>query len=154
MPVDEFKELTTDEDSITLPINGNRYTIPAVDADLGLFLVELSTLTTAMEAGQEPTEQQTAELRSMVSRLDLNSEDGMRRTLGDAYDQMRADGVSWKRISHVVQVVVTWTIADKKTAIQVWRGMPPKAKKPQDRRAGSGKASSTKKQGSTKHTNK
>lgn len=149
---DEFKELTTGEDTITLPINGKGYTIEAVDADLGLFLTELSTLMTTVESGIEPSENQLEELKAMVHRLDLNSEDGIRRTLGPAYDDMRADGVSWSKIKLAVSTVVTWTIADKKTAIQVWNGMPPKARIPQDHLAGKGSANTTKKRASTKRT--
>lgn len=152
MPADEFKELTTSDDTITLPISGKKYTIEAVDADLGLFLTELSTLMTAVEGGAEPSQQQLDELKSMVQRLDLNSEDGIRRTLGPAYDDMRADGVPWSKIKLAVSTVVTWTIADKKTAIQVWNGMPPKARTPQDHLAGKGSGSSTKKRASTKRT--
>jgi hypothetical protein len=153
MPKDEeFKELTTDQDAITLPINGQKYTIAAVDADLGLFLTELSTIVTAVESGAKPSEAQIDSLKSMVEKLDLNSEEGIRRTLGPAFDQMRADGVPWAKIQLAVSTVVTWTVADKKTAIQVWNGMPPKALVPQDHLVGKGSGSTTKKKASTKRT--
>ena len=150
---EEFKELTTNLDTITLPINGKKYVIEAVDADLGLFLAEMSTISTAIESGAKPTEDQIAELKAMVERLDLKSEGGMHRLLGaEVYEQMVEDGVPYLKIQLVVQTVVTWTLVDKKTAIQVWNGMPPKARTPQDHQAGKGSGSSTRKRASTKAT--
>lgn len=154
MPADEFKELTTAEDTITLPINGKKYVINAVDADMGLFLTELSTVVTAADSGSDPSQEQLDAMKALAQKLDLNSEQGMQRLLGPAYEQMKDDGVPFVKLQRVVQTIVTWTVVDKKTAVMVWNGMPPKARQPQDRRAGKASASTTKKQASTSRTKK
>lgn len=154
-----FKRLSQ-HDTLTLPIGDKDYTFEPVDADLGLFLHELSNLMAMQKAAEESGEkvtipqEQADRLKSMSEQM--RGEDTLARMLGaDQLEQLRADNVPWRTIQLVSGTILYWTTRGKDAAEEYWnhRGNVPKARKrPQDHKAGSGKGRTTKKRASTTGT--
>lgn len=141
-----LKQKFTTADTLTLPINDKTYVVEAVDADMGLLLTELSEAGAAAESGHKLSDAEIERLSDLTKQVNMRGESGLRRVLGPAYDEMRADGVPWNTIQLAAGTVVTWTVTDKRQAEVFWNsgGKPPKGRKPQDRQGGKASARSTK----------
>lgn len=112
-----------DDDAITVPAirsrahpEGKSYRIESPDVDTGLFLTRLQTAAITDQRGGEVSE---ADQRRMQRFLDAlaadpdavpDDEDGVdsavqsaRLILGDTFDELRADGVSWARVRSITR---------------------------------------------------
>ena len=146
-----FKELDEFlDDSLTLPIGGKAYEVPAVPGRDGLWAQKLlAEVERAKDAGQAD-----------AGKLDDGDERLLyQRMLGPVFDEMLTDGVSWQRISHAAMTVFFWTTADRDTAEKYWTaggdperlgsaGSPNRA----SRRASAAAANTTRKRASTSGT--
>jgi len=133
------------DDFLELPVKGKGgetrvYRIEDPPAEDGIRIERITTLAARLAAGEK---------RPDVPVLDDAEErDLYRMCLGDAYDQMLADGVGWSRFKHVALTAMFWVISDKETAQEFWKtGQQPGGKAPnrearraQERRATSGSA--------------
>ncbi|MEU3945465.1 hypothetical protein [Streptomyces sp. NPDC029526] len=130
------------------------YRIEDPPAEDGIRIERVTTLAARLAAGEK---------RPDTPVLDDEEErDLYRMCLGDAYDEMLADGVSWGTFKHVALTAMFWVISDKETAAEFWRtGEQPGGKAPnrearraQERRgtSGSGGASTTRSPASTSGT--
>lgn len=123
------------EDELHLPIKGKVYDIPPVDALTGLRYQRLLLLARLVAVGEQLTDDDLAELRLD----DKNQEALYRRLLTDAvFDQMIADGVSWKHLERAGNTAVAFFVEGEDAAQAVWNEAPGKAKtppkQPQDRK--------------------
>lgn len=131
-----FKRLDTRE-TLTIPIGDHEYVFEPVDADLGIFLIELASLQGDANQGRDPDDETLARVKEMGE--EFRSTETIRRMLGPAYDQMREHGVDMRTIQLVIGTIMSWTVADRETAEKFWnhQGQVPKARKaPRDRKAG------------------
>ena len=95
-----------DDDAITIPgikskahPEGKDYRFESPDAATGAWLTALSDITVRLHRGLKVTEAETARLK-----LDDDQEvDFMRRVMGDTYQALVDDGVSWVRMQRIVQ---------------------------------------------------
>lgn len=122
---------------LTLPIGDHEYTIPPVDADLGLFLTELTATIAAHEANPDAPLSEAQATRLIDMSKPLQDADSIARLLSPAVlDQMKADGVPWSRIQFVASTVMIWTINGLDAAEDHWnRDGRPAPKAPTDRKA-------------------
>lgn len=111
------------DDTLSLPVGGKTYVIAGPDAETGLFCQRLMTAGVAASAGL-PTPASMPDLK-----MDDDAETAFyRRILGDVYDQLVADGVSWPKIQIVAQTAFFWIASGKEMAEAFWRsGGDPKA---------------------------
>lgn len=124
---------------LTLPIEDHDYVIPPVDADLGLFLTELSATMIASEEAQSRGEQvvmtpeQAERLQEMAKPL--QNADGITRLLSpEVFEQMRANDVPWPRIQLAAATAMVWTVSGLEAAEKHWNSGGRRAPKaPTDR---------------------
>ncbi|MFH8793853.1 hypothetical protein [Streptomyces sp. NPDC017941] len=133
------------DETLSLPIGGRRYTIPAPSAETGLrvqAIVQAAAL--AANGGDINTE-----VLGDADELDL-----YRDVLGAAYAQMLVAGVSWPALKLAARTAVVWIVQDKATAEKVWAaGGDPNRSAPSNRQQRrSDGASTTPPQGSTSGT--
>ena len=99
---------------------------------------ELSALIIAAQQGHEITEADQERLK-----LDDEQEQEFKKALlGDAYDLMVADGVSWEAMKIVTATVMRWVVADRAAAEEFWESQmvaAPKSKTRAQKRAPSAK---------------
>lgn len=120
------------DDTLDLPIGGKVYVIQPVDAKVGLNMQRMMTILTQASAGFDVTPEQV----QAVEFDDEGEEALYRLTLGDAFEQMTEDGVSWPRLKHAAITAYFFHTAGRQTAETIWatggRGKAPK--QPQDRK--------------------
>ncbi|MFK0062615.1 hypothetical protein ACIQTN_25735 [Streptomyces werraensis] len=146
------------DDYLDLPVRGRDgevrvYRIEDPPAEDGIRIERITTLAARLAAGQT---------RENLPVLDDDEErDLYRMCLGDAYDEMLADGVGWAQFKHVAMTAMFWVISDKETAQEFWQTgqQPGKAANREARRAqarrgtsGSGGANTTPQLASTNGT--
>lgn len=121
---------------LTLPIGDHEYVIPPVDADLGLFLTELTATIAAAEASPDEriSPEQAARLKAMAEPL--QDADSIKRLLSEGvYDAMRDNGVPWSQIQLAAATAMIWTVNGEQAAEDHWnRGGRPAPKAPTDRK--------------------
>ncbi|MCD7440231.1 hypothetical protein K4B79_18630 [Streptomyces lincolnensis] len=146
------------DDYLELPVKGRDgevrvYRIEDPSAEDGIRIEKITTLAARLAAGGKAPD--TPLLNDEEER------DLFRMCLGDAYDQLLADGVKWGPFKHVSLTAMFWITADKSTAQEYWRTgqQPGKAANRAARRAqakpgtsASAEANSTRTQGSTSGT--
>jgi hypothetical protein len=146
------------DDYLDLPVKGRdgqlrTYRIEDPSAEDGIRIEKITSLAARLAAGG------TAPDTPLLS--DSEERDLYRMCLGDAYDQLVADGVKWGPFKHVSLTAMFWITSDKETAEEFWRtgNRPGKAVNRQTRRAqekrgtsGSAAANSTRQPGSTSGT--
>ncbi|MEV8600440.1 hypothetical protein AB0465_11240 [Streptomyces griseoviridis] len=151
--LDEFLD-----DYLELPVPGRDgqtrvYRIEDPAAEDGIKIEQITTLAARLAAGG------TAPDTPVLS--DEEERDLYRMCLGDAYDQLLADGVKWTPFKHVSLTAMFWITADKETAAEFWRTGTQQgkagnraARRAQAKPAPSGSAagSTTQRQGSTSGT--
>lgn len=130
-PIDELLDET-----LVLPVKGRRYTIAAPSAETGLAVqAVVQSAAVAASGGEVDTD----------ALGDAAERDLYRDLLGDAYDQMLADGVSWPALKHCARVAIVWVVQDKATAERVWSsGGDPSRLAPNRQARRSGGANTTK----------
>ncbi|MEV3981773.1 hypothetical protein [Nonomuraea sp. NPDC049758] len=103
------------DDSLPLPIGGKTYRVPPPDADTGLLCQRLMTAGIAAANGKEVDAAQLDD----AGEVDL-----YQRVLGAAYDEMRADEVSWPRLKHAGVTAFLWIAGDEEAAAKFWDAGP------------------------------
>lgn len=125
-----------------LPINGTVYDFPGrISAETGALLVAIEK-----HRGKE-----AADILGVVDQEQMQRlQDDL---LGDAYDRMRAAGVTGEMISHVIATLIMWHLYGEQAAEAVWESAG-EAKTPNRvaRRASKGSGSKTPSPGSTAGT--
>lgn len=136
-PLDSFTQ-----DTLTLPITAEKsYTFKAVPAAVGLWLQRVTQAT--VEAQEAEKRGETASLtQADLEQLapppmpDGSRPDMVAILLGDARDELLADGISAPAMEFIIATLTVWATAGRDTAIEFWQseGKPGKVKAPQDRR--------------------
>jgi hypothetical protein len=149
-----FQDLDTlFDDTLPLPIGGKVYVVPAPDAELGLWCQRMVSAGLMIQAGETPPEN--------MPKLTLNDEDEealYRRMLGDTYNELINDAVSWPRIQLIGQTALLWIGSGRPLAEEFWNsGGDPEAFPPARRRTrpgstSTGEARTTRRRGSTSGT--
>lgn len=116
--------------TIELPIGGKKYVVKSVDATTGLWCQRLMHTGLTVWAGENVSDADVASLE-----LDDDQERNLyQRVLGDAYDEMVADGVPWDSIKHAGTTAFMWAAGNREQAEMFWAS-PGKARPaPQDRK--------------------
>jgi len=141
------------DDSLTLPVPGRdgtvrEYRIASPSSEDGLWIERLTGIgMRAARTGQAPD----------TELLDDDAERNLyQRLLGDTYEAMLADGVTWAWLKHAAKTVLIWCNTSLVDAERFWvaAGDPSRLAPPQNRadRRSSAAASSTKRRGSTSGT--
>ena len=146
-PVSAFLD---EDDHLVLPWQGHEYRIAPVSARTGLRIQRvLSAAEKAARAGDEMPDE---EVLSDEEELDLYPD-----VLGDVYEQMLDDGVSFIRLKLAATAAMMWTVYGDEIAIEFWAaGGKAPAPNRQQRRAKTtrtGGASTTKRPASGTGTN-
>jgi hypothetical protein len=113
------------DDQLHLPVDGVIYHIPSPDHELGLWVTALVTTGMAVQQGIDiDPSRKLPQLRFEGEEGDDNSDEGKlyQRMLGPAYDQMRANGVSWAKIKFVNETVMIWIAGGVDMAEAHWNG--------------------------------
>ncbi|MEV0149681.1 MULTISPECIES: hypothetical protein [unclassified Nonomuraea] len=135
------------DDTLTLPVGGKEYTVPAPSAETGLLCQRL------MQAGVAAANGQETDLTDLANLDDDQETDLYRRCLGPVYDELRADKVTWPRIKHCGVTAFLWIAVDVDAAMKFWEsGGDPEALAP-NRAASEAVARTTRSRGSTSGTN-
>lgn len=130
--------------TLTLPVNGKEYVVPAPSAETGLLCQKL------MQAGVAAANGKEADLADLDDGEEL---DLYKRCLGSVHDELLTDKISWPVIKHCGVTAFLWIAADLDTATRYWEsGGNPEAQAP-DQTASKAAASSTRSRGSTSGTN-
>ena len=146
------------DEYLELPVKGadgetRVYRIEEPSAEDGIRIEKITMLGARLAAGGAPPDQPVLG--------DDEERNLWRMCLGDAYDQLLADGVKWGAFKHTAMTAMFWVVTDKETAREFWRTgqRPGKAVNRAARRAQakpgtseSGAANSTRSPGSTSGT--
>lgn len=153
MPTFKAIDGALDGEYLELPVpseahpDGQVYRIPDPPADLG---VKVSRLVTGAIAAYQSGAALDAELVG-----DDDERDMVERLLGDAYEEMRADGVRWSWIRHAGMTAMMWVALGDDAARAYWEsGGDPGEVRPAggnraSRRASQAMANTTRRPGST-----
>ena len=101
--------------ALLLPIKGKEYTVKAVDAQTGLRLQNLLGVGLKAEAGGDISPQDI----ELVS--DDEETDFFTTILGDTYQELVTDGISYKGLQFISSVVFIWTTQSFELAQEMWR---------------------------------
>ncbi|MEV0617564.1 hypothetical protein AB0I81_29880 [Nonomuraea sp. NPDC050404] len=135
------------DDTLTLPVNGKEYTVPAPDAETGLLCQRL------MQAGVAAANGQETDLTDLADLDDDQETDLYQRCLGPVYDTLRADKITWPKIKHCGVTAFLWIAVDLDAAMKFWgSGGNPELLAP-NRAVSEAAASTTRSRGSTSGTN-
>ncbi|UQN29483.1 DUF7426 family protein [Brachybacterium kimchii] len=130
------------DDSLVLPINGKDYRIPAVSAQLGLKLQRILEVTEDAQ-NNRASDEDVQELISDAEELELYPD-----VLGDAYDEMLSDGISYPRLRLAAITAILWNVHGEDMAAEFWAagGKAPEPNRAQRRapKTRTGGASTTK----------
>ena len=131
-PIDDYLDL----EGITLPIAGKNYLIRPVDALTGLEVTRLMGLVVDATNGIDITNDPRA---AEVLEANEAAKDSLEhRILGDALDEMIADGVPWPMVQLAFQTAMVWISQGVEAAARYWAaggGATGKAPNRQTRRA-------------------
>lgn len=107
--------------TLQIPLNGKQYRVGAVDYETGLYFQRILALGVKAHQGQEIS----ADDIELVS--DEDEPDFLRRALGDTFDELVKDGISYNGLKFVASLVFTWTTQSFDAAKQLWdsRGKAP-----------------------------
>lgn len=101
---------------LRLPINGKTYVIPPPSAAVGLRLEALQALVNAAKSGARLSEREVKALR-LDDEQELNL---YQSTLGPAYDQMVADGVSFPALKRAGMTAYLFWTQGEESAERYW----------------------------------
>jgi hypothetical protein len=151
-----FRDLDTlFDDTLPLPIGGKVYIVPAPDAELGLWCQRMVSAGLMIQAGETPPE------TAPPLTLDDDDERALyQRMLGETFDVMVSDGISWPKIQLVGQTALLWIGSGRPLAEQFWNSggdpeaFPPRRSKKAGTRGSTSTAAAntTKRQASTSGT--
>ncbi|MGW2062807.1 DUF7426 family protein [Streptomyces sp. NPDC001937] len=133
------------DDTLSLPIKGRTYVVEAPSAEIGLRTQAIVQAAAIAQDGGRANERVLADAAERDLYADL---------LGDAYDEMVADGVKWPALKHAALTAMVWVVHSREQAERFWNsGGDPKAMAPnrasrRSQAAGSGAASTTNSRGS------
>ncbi|TQJ60479.1 hypothetical protein FBY30_2747 [Arthrobacter sp. SLBN-83] len=128
----ELKELNDFlSPTLVVPAGGKEYRIKAVSAKTGLRIQHMMTLGFKAQAGESFTEKDI----ELVS--DDEETDFFRSVLGDTYDELLADGVSYAGLRQLTSLVTIWTTQSFEAAQQYFlaAGKAPEPNRAQRRTA-------------------
>jgi hypothetical protein len=146
--VSDFRDLDEFfDDTLALPIGGRTYVVRPADHDLGLYCQRLLAAGFAVAGGKPVGDRDAPPVLDDDGEVDLYA-----RCLGTAYDEMRADGVTWPKIRHAGITAFLWTAQGEELAVAYWSGSPPEALAPTPASPSTAAATSTRKRGSTNGT--
>lgn len=113
------------------------YTVPLASAELGLWCQTIANAT--MQIHRASTPEDVQEAVKLVEQLpEMDGQTSLeRRVLGDAYDQMTADGVSHQHIAYCAATAYAWILGGDEAAERYWTsgGVPGEAVGPVPNRA-------------------
>jgi hypothetical protein len=106
------------DEYLDLPVKGRDgqtrvYRIEDPSAEDGIRIEKVTSLAARLAAGGTAPD---AEVLGDDEERDL-----YRMCLGDAYDQLMADGVKWGPFKHVALTAMFWVTTDKDTAKEFWQ---------------------------------
>lgn len=138
------------DDCLELPVNGKVYRVAGPSAEDGLRIEKVTTLAMQLVAGGEPDD---------AEALDDDDERNLYRLcLGDTYDELLADRVSWVQLRHVALTALVWINSGTEQAGKFWSSAGnPETQAPnraERRAAGSAAAKPTRSRGSTSGTSR
>lgn len=114
-------------EGLPLTIKGKDYVIPEPSAELGLYVQSIFSAAGAV-AKTVVTGESVAEATKAASHLDDAQETNLyRRMLGPVYDELIADGASWRVLRHVGQTAMFWIAIGEDAARAYWQGDNPLA---------------------------
>lgn len=144
-----FADLAFDDtfdDTLELPVKGKTYGIPSPPADVGVRTERLMTLgrkrallqfkqqrlAELEAAGTTPQDDERLGPRDELTPAELDEADRLadddptedslhRRLLGDAYDQLLADGANYATLRHVGITATIWVGSGREAAEAYWR---------------------------------
>ncbi|MFD7994551.1 DUF7426 family protein [Streptomyces mexicanus] len=134
------------DETLSLPVGGKTYTIPAPSAATGLRVQAIMQAAAVAADGGRVDEAVLA---------DAAERDMYRDVLGTAHAELIADGVSWPMLKHCAVTAMVWIVQDKAAAERYWAsGGDPERLAPNRaaRRASSAQASTTRSRGSGSST--
>ncbi|MEX2984578.1 hypothetical protein [Streptomyces sp. C36] len=134
------------DETLALPIGDTLYVVPAPSAEVGLRVQAIIHAAAVAADGGRVDE----EVLGDAAERDL-----YRDVLGEAYDRMLADGVTWPALKHSAVTAMVWISQDKAASERYWNsGGDPNRAAPnrQARRNRSAGANSTSNRGSTNGT--
>lgn len=141
---DDLQPVTAflDEDEcLVLPWKGKEYRIEPVSARTGLRIEKI--MSAAEKAARDKDAKVDDQLLSDAEELDMYTD-----VLGDVYEEMLEDGISFRRLKLAATAAMMWTVYDEDIAIEFWEaGGKAPAPNRQQRRAATtrtGGASTTK----------
>lgn len=134
------------DETLRLPVRGRTYTVPAPSAAMGLRTQKLIAL--AAQAADGHAVELDSELMS-----DDEEDRFYEKLLGDAYDELLDDGVSWPVLKHIAVTVMVWIAKNKDAAEEFWNsGGDPNRMAPNRQARRSGGANTTRSRTSTSGT--
>jgi hypothetical protein len=113
------------DDALHLPVDGVVYDIPSPDHELGLWVTALVTTGMQVQQGIDiDPKRKVPQLRFEGEEGDDNSDEGRlyARLLGPAYDELRANRVSWAKIKFVSETAMIWIAGGIDLAEAHWNG--------------------------------
>lgn len=103
-----------DEDApLDLTYHGKTYSIAPLDARTGLTVQRAFAASARLQDGDELTEKDKAVLAE-------DDEDLWARILGDVYDELLDDGVSFIGLRLAANAAILWTVQDRDVALEFW----------------------------------
>ncbi len=118
MPTFEAVDDYLDLEGITLPIAGKNYLIRPVDALTGLEVTRLMGLVVDATNGQDITDD--PRVAAVLEANEAASESFEKRILGEALDEMLADGVPWPMVQLAFQTCMIWISQGVEQAARYW----------------------------------
>lgn len=124
-----------EDDALTTPLiksrahpDGKRYRIESPDVDRGLFLTRLQTAGMSSARGEKVADHDASRIQRYLDGITAEGKESddpeaddtalqaNRLVLGEAFDEMRADGISWERIRRITRWAFVAFTADLTTA--------------------------------------
>lgn len=123
--------------SIDLPIRGKMYTVQSPSYDVGMMLTELSAAGAHARALADAGKPVPDDLLDKIVLDDVAEQGYYEVVLGDALDQMKADGLPIEAIKLAALTTVVWVTQDREAAEDFFNsgGRPRPTRKPADRKA-------------------
>lgn len=119
MPRLSLHDAVLDED-LVIPLrskkhpDGKDYTVPAPDAETGLWLQEQARIGAQIAEGMRDAKDGDLD--------DVAEKELYRKIMGPAFDEMLEDGVKFPSIKLAGQAVFAWALSDAEDAEDVWSG--------------------------------
>ena len=126
----DYDDFAAEDEALQLPYRGKTYQVQPLDAQTGL---RVQRLISAAERASRGKEDPSADEQIVADaeELDLYPD-----VLGDVYQELLDDGVSYIRLKLAATAAMLWTVYDEETALDYWAaGGKAPARNRQQRRA-------------------